>query len=233
MLSVVSLILSACQSGDIHKPVTASKDKLRRQAVRVPGTAVCGLPSSPLPPCPPDCFPSACLALSFLSPSPSSSPLSPPPTSLYLIVGLGAVVLRGSTFLVSSSILLPLEQKENWLPVVQHLLLQPGGRRGGKRGALHPPLHSRLPAPAVSVFSHFARNAFELLPDAIVCHANGVQRPAVIRRTVCKRRKEWSCIPTLKEHLKSAMYHDNLSSGPCFSAFLCTPSSLLSWVFRE
>lgn len=136
-------------------------------------------------------------------------------------------------FLVSSLILLPLEQRENWLPVVEHLPLQPGERRGGKQGALHP----GLPVPAVSLFSHFARNAFELLPDPIVCRPNGVQRPAVIRCTVCKRRKEWSCIPTLKEHLKSAMCHDNLSTGPCFSAFLCTPSSLLSshcsWDFRE
>lgn len=173
--------------------MTASEDELRQRAVRVPGTAVCGLPSSPLLPCPP-----ACLSI---SPSPSSSPLLP--ASLYLIdVGLGAAVLPGGTFLVCSLILLPLEQKENRLPVVQHLPLQPGGRRGGKRGAPHP----RLPAPAVSWFSHFARNAFELLPDPIVCRANGVQRrPAVIRCTVCKRRKEWSCTPTLKEHLKSAV----------------------------
>ena len=129
----------------------------------------------------------ACLSLLSLP----LSPLFPPqlPASLYLIdVGLGAAVLPGGTILVSSLILLPLEQKENWLPVVQHLPLQPEERRGGEPGDLHP----RLPAPAVSSFSHFARNAFELLPDPIVCRANGVQRPAMIRCTVCKRRKERS-----------------------------------------
>lgn len=48
------------------------------------------------------------------------------PASLYLIeVHLGAAVLGGGTFLVSSLILMPLEQKENWLPMVQHLPLQP------------------------------------------------------------------------------------------------------------
>lgn len=71
LLSLVSLILSACQFGGIHKPVTASEDELRQQAVSVPGTAVCGLPSSPLPPCLPICPPS-------ISPSPFSSPHAAP-----------------------------------------------------------------------------------------------------------------------------------------------------------
>lgn len=110
--------------------MTASEDELQQQTVRVPGTAVCGLPSHPLP----ACLPSLCLPASLFSLSPSPSSSLPLPASVYLIdVGLGAAVLCGGTFLVSSLILLPLEQKENWLPVVQHLPLKPGEQRGGKR----------------------------------------------------------------------------------------------------
>lgn len=188
--------------------MTASEDKLRQRAVRVPGAAGCGLPSSPLPPCPPSA------RLPLFSPSPSSSPLLP--ASLYLI-DVGFRCCFSPWRYLFGFLLDPLAtgtKGEEGLPMVQHLPLQPGERRGGKRGALRP----RLPAPAGRLFSHFARNAFELLPDPIVCRANGVQRPAVIRCGVCKRRKEWSCIPTPKEHLKSAVCHDdNLSAGPCFS----------------
>lgn len=110
--------------------MTASGDKLRQQAVRVLGTAVCGLPSSMLLSCSHACPPSASLPL----------PLPYPPTpSLYLInVDLGAAVLCGGTLLVSSLILLPLIQKEKWLPVVRHLPLKPGERRGGKRALCTP-----------------------------------------------------------------------------------------------
>lgn len=86
-----------------------------------------------LPPCL-ACLPSLCLPASLFSLSPSPSSSLPLPASVYLIdVGLGAAVLCGGTFLVSSLILLPLEQKENWLPTVQHLPLKPGEWRGGKR----------------------------------------------------------------------------------------------------
>lgn len=101
----------------------------------------------------PPLSPLACpLALPLSLPLPSLPPM-PLPSSLCLTdVGLGAAVLRGGTFLFSSLILLPLEQRENCPPVVRHLPMQPGERRGGKRGAPHP----ALPAPALSLFSHFA-----------------------------------------------------------------------------
>lgn len=54
--------------------MTASEDELWQQAVRVPGTAVCGLPSSPLPPCTPAYPPSARLPPSSLSPPPHPPP---------------------------------------------------------------------------------------------------------------------------------------------------------------
>lgn len=123
-LSVVSLILSACQSRGIHKPVTASEDELWQQAVRVPGTAVCGLPFFTLPLCLPACSPSACQPFSSVSLSLLFPHLLP--ASLCLTeVRLGAAVLGGGTFLVSSLILMPVEQRENRLPMVQHLPLQP------------------------------------------------------------------------------------------------------------
>lgn len=162
--------------------MTASEDELAAP-VRVTGAAACRL----LPPH----SPSACLLVSPLPACPSSSSPSPSfpslPASLYVSdVGLGAAVLGNGIFSFSSWILLLLEQK------AQHLPLQPGERRegsGGKQDALHP----CLPPPAGSFLRHFDRNAFELLPDSLVYHTNGVLLPAVINCTVCSSRKEWSC----------------------------------------
>lgn len=116
--SIVSLSLSACQSEGIHKPVTASEDKLRQQAVRVPGTAGCVGCLPPLSPThPPSVHP----------------PLFPPPcVPLPYWCGFRCCSSPRQHLFAFPLDLLPQEQKGSWLPAVQHLPVQSGERRGGE-----------------------------------------------------------------------------------------------------
>lgn len=136
--SIVSLSLSACQSEGIHKPVTASEDKLRQQAVRVPGTAGCVGCLPPLSPTHPPSvhpplFPPPCVPLPYwcgfrCCSSPRQHlfafPLDPPATGTKgELAASGAAPARAVR-----------------------------GAEGRRVGALH----RALPEPAASSFSHFA-----------------------------------------------------------------------------
>lgn len=115
-----------------------------------------------LPPCL-ACLPSLCLPASLFSLSPSPSSSLPLPASVYLIdVGLGAAVLWRYLF---GFLLDPLATGTKGELAAHGAAPAPEAWRmkGRKAGPLHP----WLPVPAVSLFSHFARNAFELLPDPL------------------------------------------------------------------
>lgn len=157
---------SACQSGGIHKPVTASGDKLQQQAVRCQALlSVDSLPShSPL---------SHALALPLpvcLSPCPVVC--RPRPPSPYWCGFRCCCSLWWYSF---DFLLDPLATGTKGEVAACGAAPAPAawGAKGRKVGTLHPHLPARQWA-----FGHFARNAFELLPDPIVCSANGVQRPA-------------------------------------------------------
>lgn len=184
--------------------MTASEDKLRQRAVRVPGTAGCvgclpSLPPShppsptrfspPLPPHPPALHPSTLLMWVSVLPCSVAAPSCFPPWSSCRWNKRRAGCQRCSTCRCS-----PMEER--------------------KAGTLHPVLPQRRWACSATLLE-MPLNRCQIPLSAVQTELNAPLQWDAQH----VKRKERSCIPTLKENRESAVCHDNLNPGPCFSYF--------------
>lgn len=188
--------------------MTASEDKLRQRAVRVPGTAGCVgcLPplssahphsptrfSPPLPPLPPALHPSTLLVWVSVLPCSVAAPSCFPPWSS----------CRWNKRRAGCQ----------WYSTCPCSLVE-----GRKAGTLHPALPQRQWACSVTLLE-MPLNCCQIPLSAVQMEFNAPLRWDAQR----VQRKEQSCIPTLKEHLESAVCHNNLNPGPCLPCFSYIP----------